>query len=184
MAYIRLSDQYYPLSERDIREAFPNTSFATPFNPEGYAVVFATPQPTFDQYSQKCTEQPPQISVKGTWEQVWLVTDLTGEELEAAQARKAADEAAKEAQRLSNLWQAATDYEQSFIANMAIGLLTMGVMQGKPKCLAVSQWSYALWNGPDGYYARKASGSTDYDYSNIGPMPYNVPELSAEVYGT
>lgn len=91
MAYIRLSDNFYPLSERDIRNAFPNTSFATPFNPDGYAVVFATPQPTFDQYSQKCTELAPQISTKGTWEQVWQVTDLTGEELEAAQQRKIDD---------------------------------------------------------------------------------------------
>lgn len=97
MAYIRLSDNAYPLSERDIRNAFPNTSFATPFNPDGYAVVFPVPQPAFDQYSQKCAEQAPQISTKGTWEQVWLVTDLTGEELEEAQARKVADEAAKRA---------------------------------------------------------------------------------------
>lgn len=100
--YIRLSDNFYPLSEQEIRAAFPNTSFATPFNPDGYAVVFPVPQPTFDQCSQKCTEQPPVLTVKGTWQQVWLVTDLTGEELEAAQARKIADEQkAREAMQIT-----------------------------------------------------------------------------------
>jgi hypothetical protein len=93
--YIRLSNNQYPVSEREIRDANPNTSFATPFNPDGYAVVFPVPQPAYDQYSQKCVEQVPVVSVKGTWEQVWLVSDLTGEELEAAQARKVADELAK-----------------------------------------------------------------------------------------
>jgi hypothetical protein len=93
--YIRLSDNQYPLSEREIRAAFPNTSFPEPFNPAGYAVVFPVPQPAYDQYTQKCTEQPPVLTVKGTWEQVWLVIDLTGEELEAAQARKIADEQAR-----------------------------------------------------------------------------------------
>lgn len=93
--YIRLSDNFYPLSERDIRNAFPNTSFTQPFNPEGYAVVFPVPQPAYDQYSQKCSEQAPELTQLGTWQQVWLVADLTGEELDAAQARKVADELAR-----------------------------------------------------------------------------------------
>lgn len=180
MAYIRLSDNFYPLSERDIRNAFPNTSFATPFNPDGYAVVFSTPQPTYDQYSQKCTEQAPQISVKGTWEQVWLVTDLTGEELAAAQARKVEDEAAKEAQRVASLWQAAHDYEFAQVSGSAVGMLSLGVLQAKPKCLAVQSWIASIWTE---YYTRKANGSTDYSFAFAGNMPYSVPELMQEVYG-
>lgn len=92
--YIRLSDQYYPLSERDIRSAFPNTSFATPFNPEGYAVVFPVPQPTYDQYTQLCTELAPTLTTKGTYEQTWNITQLEGDELQAGLDRKAVDEAA------------------------------------------------------------------------------------------
>ena len=181
--YIRLDDNQYPLSERDIRSAFPNTSFPQPFNPEGYAWVFPVPQPTFDQYSQKCLEQPPELTDKGTWQQVWEVQDLTSEELEAAQARKAADEAAKEAARIASLWQAAHNKEFSAISGSAIGLLALGVLQQKPKCTDVQNWIQTLWNGPDGYYSRVESGSTDTDYSNIGDMPYRVPELITEVYG-
>ena len=178
--YIRLSDNYYPLSERDIRNAFPNTSFPEPFNPEGYAVVFSTPQPAFDQYSQKCTEFAPQISVKGTWEQVWLVTDLIGEELEAGLARKAEDEAKAETSRIESLWQAAHDKEYAAISGSAIGMLALGVLQSKPKCLAVQAWIASIWTE---YYNRKSSGSTDTDYSFAGDMPHSVPELMAEVYG-
>lgn len=181
MAYIRLSDNAYPLSERDIRNAFPNTSFPQPFNPEGYAVVFPVPQPAYDQYSQKCLEQPPELPDKGTWQQVWLVIDLTGEELEAAQARKIADEQAKEAARIASLWQAAHDKEFSAISGSAIGLLSLGVLQQKPKSLAVQSWIQTLWNGPDGYYARVASGSADTDFSVIGDMPHRVPELIEEI---
>lgn len=89
----------------------------------------------------------------------------------------------QEQHRVDDLWKYATEYEQSFIANMAIGLLTMGIILQKPKALAISEWSSKLWNGPDGYYARKSNGSTNCDYSNIGPMPYSIPELSAEVLG-
>lgn len=90
--FIRLSDNQYPLSEREIRDAFPTTSFAQPFAPDGYAVVFPTPQPTFDQYTQKCTELTPVLTVKGTWQQVWAVSDLAGEELAAGLERKRIDE--------------------------------------------------------------------------------------------
>jgi hypothetical protein len=89
--YIRLSDNFYPLAERDIRAAFPNTSFPEPFNPEGYAVVFTVPQPAYDYYTQVCREIAPELTDKGTWQQVWQVIDLTGEDLAAGLARKAAD---------------------------------------------------------------------------------------------
>lgn len=176
--YIRLSDNFYPLSEQEIRAAFPNTSFATPFNPDGYAVVFPTPQPVYDQYSQKCIEQPPVLSVKGTWEQVWQVVDLTGEELAAGLTMKAEDEARSEAARINSIWQAARDYEYAEISGSAVGLLTMGVMQGKPKCIAVQNWIHGIWAE---YYTRKAGTSTDTDYSVCGTIPHTVPELMEEL---
>lgn len=188
MAYINTETMQYPVAERDIRNTFPNTSFSSPFNPpEEYQVVFSVPMPTFDSYTQTCTEETPALTNKGHYEQVYKITDLTGEALEEGQVRKLADATAKalatEKTRVDALWQAATDYERAYISNTAIGLLTAGFITGKPKALAIACWSNELWNGPNGYYSRKASGSTNYDYSDIGPMPYSIPELSAEVYG-
>lgn len=136
--YIRLSDNFYPLTERDIREAHPNTSFATPFNPEGYAVVFAVPQPAYDQYSQKCTEQAPELTDKGTWQQVWLVTDLTGEELEEAQARKVADEQARrEAMQITPRQCRLQLLAMSLLDDVEAAIDTMGAS-------AKIEWEYAL----------------------------------------
>lgn len=78
------------------------------------------------------------------------------------------------------LWNAANEYQESRISGAAIGLLTLGVLQGKPKCVAVQQWITAVWTD---YYTRKAALSKNLDYSNNGPMPYTVPELMAEVMG-
>lgn len=178
--YIKLDTLQYPVSEIEIRASNPNTSFPQPFNPDGYAVVFATPQPAYDQYSQKCTEQAPELTDKGTWQQVWLITDMTGEELEVGRVRKATDEAKAEAVRVDALWQAAHDKEFQAISGSAIGMLSIGGSQAKPKCVAVQNWIMSFWTE---YYTRKANGSTDTDYSMFGEMPYSVPELIAEVYG-
>ena len=88
--------------------------------------------------------------------------------------------AQKEAQRISSLWQAAHDKEFQAISGSAIGLLALGAGQGKLKCLAVQGWIKSIW---DEYYTRKASGSTDTDFTALGDMPYSVPELVAEVMG-
>ena len=90
------------------------------------------------------------------------------------------DPAAIEAQRIASLWQAAYNYEFAQISGMAVGVLTIGVLQQKPKALAISAWSKSIW---DAYYTRKTSGSTDTDYSFAGPMPHSVPELMTEVLG-
>ena len=98
------------------------------------------------------------------------------------------DESAKEnlrravGEKMQNLWQAADLYTSSFISGVAIGLLTMGVLQGKPKALAVQAWSGSVW---DEYYRRKADLTAysvlDTDFSGCGPMPHSVPELRAEL---
>ena len=68
-----------------------------------------------------------------------------------------------------------------YISGVAIGILTVGVIQQKPKCLAVSTWSGQIWTE---YYNRKAGITVDsvldLDFSSFGPMPYTVPELQAE----
>lgn len=76
MAYIKISTGTYPLSERDIRSAFPNTSFPVPFKaPEDYAWVFPTPQPSFDAITQSVAEGAP-TQQGGNWVQTWVVTNL------------------------------------------------------------------------------------------------------------
>lgn len=72
--YINLISNQYPISEQDIRQTFPNTSFATPFQPpEEYAVVFASPQPAYNPVIEYVQEITPVLTVKGTWEQQWQV---------------------------------------------------------------------------------------------------------------
>lgn len=76
MAYIKISTGTYPLSERDIRAAHPNTSFPVPFQaPDDYAWVFPTPQPTYDAITQSVAEGAP-TQQGGNWVQTWVVTDL------------------------------------------------------------------------------------------------------------
>lgn len=80
--------------------------------------------------------------------------------------------------RIAALWQGAHDYEYAQISGSAIGLLAIGVMQAKPKCLAVQAWIKGIWAL---YYQRKASASTDNDYTAAGVCPYSVPDLMAEL---
>ena len=83
-----------------------------------------------------------------------------------------------EAQRIESLWQAAHNTEFAAVSGSAIGLLAMGVLQGKEKCTAVQMWIKNIWTE---YYVRKASGSSDTDFSFVGSCPYTVPELMAEL---
>jgi hypothetical protein len=82
-------------TEHEIRSAHPNTSFATPFSPDGYAVVFDVPQPTYDKYSETVQQGLPVLTSKGHWEQTWNIIQLEGDQLIDAQAQKVEDEKAK-----------------------------------------------------------------------------------------
>ena len=86
---------------------------------------------------------------------------------------------------IAALWQAAHDYEYEQISGSAIGLLTLGVLTGKPKATAVEMWIHSIWAL---YYKRKAAATGDapvapamLDFSCSGPIPYTVPELMAEM---
>lgn len=85
-------------------------------------------------------------------------------------------------QKVDALWRAANEYTSGYISGVAVGLLTIGVLQQKPKALAVTAWSSAVW---DAYYARKSlvtiSSADDHDFSSFGPMPHSVPELREEL---
>jgi len=87
--------------------------------------------------------------------------------------------------KYQRLWDAASAWERKNISGVGLSILSLGVAAGKPKALAVAQWSNQLWMGL--YYPRKATISLDTepdcDFSPAGDMPYSVPELSAEVWG-
>lgn len=87
MAYIKLDDMQYPLGEQDIRAAFPNTSFPTPFSaPEGYAPVLESPTPTYDPITQGYREVTPAEDTLGNWMRTYEVYDLDPEQAAANQA--------------------------------------------------------------------------------------------------
>lgn len=91
-------------TESEIRAAFPNTSFPHPFvPPEGYAVLFAAPQPAHDPITQAVREIAPVLTDKGHWEQRWEVVTLDAEAVAANQAAASAAQrqAAKAARALA-----------------------------------------------------------------------------------
>lgn len=95
--YINTTTLQYPLSERDIRAGFPDTSFPVPFAaPEGYAWVFPAPAPAHDSVIQYAREIAPVLTTKGTWEQRWELVDRYATQGEA-DAAVAADTLAKQA---------------------------------------------------------------------------------------
>jgi hypothetical protein len=83
-----------------------------------------------------------------------------------------------EVHRIATLWKAAHDYEFAQISGSAIGLLAIGVLQGKPKCIAVQNWIRGIWTE---YYLRKSNGSSDFDFTITGVCPHTVPELMVEL---
>jgi hypothetical protein len=166
-------------SESEIRALNPNTSFGNPFvAPDDYALVFPAPQPAHDAITQRVQAIEPELTTLGHWEQRWEVVALDAEAITANEANEATRREAVEASRIASLWQGAYDYEFAQISGVAIGLLVLGVMQGLPKALAVKGWSQSIWTA---YYTRKATDSTDTDYSVTGSCPHSVPELMAEL---
>lgn len=76
MPYIKLADSTYPVYQDQIRRAFPNTSFPQVFaGAEGYAEVFPTQSPNYDNMTQGAREIAP-VSVAGRYEQRWEVYAL------------------------------------------------------------------------------------------------------------
>ena len=87
MSYINITT-LIKCTESEIRAAFPNTSFASPFTPpDGYAVLFASPQPAHDPITQAVREIDPVLTDKGHWEQQWEVVALDADAIAANQAQ-------------------------------------------------------------------------------------------------
>jgi hypothetical protein len=78
--YINTETMAYPVSQQQIQEAFPNTSFPIPFvAPPPYMPVFDSPQPSYDPYTQYVQQTTPELT-DGQWYQAWVVLELTPEQ--------------------------------------------------------------------------------------------------------
>jgi len=176
--------EQYPYAINDLKEANPNTSFPAQLSPSdlaayGVAIVVVKGQPAYDPLTQSVIEaQPAYNAAKQQWEQQWSIVALTADQ----RATRLAADAAAVAAKQDALWRAADAYTSGFISGVAVGLLTIGVIQGKPKALAVTAWSSSVW---DAYYQRKAlvtaTSVDDHDFAGLGPIPHSVPDLRAEL---
>lgn len=63
------------IQEYQFKGLFPNTSLPSNIDylDYGYAVVFDTPQPSYNPVIEYCQEDQPKLSSKGNWEQQWKV---------------------------------------------------------------------------------------------------------------
>ncbi len=83
MNYINTQTLDYPISEYQIKQEFPNTSFPMPFvPPDGYAEVLKTDIPVFNKYTQSVVEQTPEL-INGQWRKKWQIIDLPQSECDA-----------------------------------------------------------------------------------------------------
>ena len=168
----------------EVRADFPEVSLPPTLTDEMLEEVGVFPlvgnPPAIDPITQSVTEQAP-VEVAGVWTRQWLVNALPQEQIDLNQAAKAIADAKLVAGKIDALWAAADRYVTGYISGVAIGILTIGVLQQKPKALAVTAWSNTIWTE---YYARKGLVTVDsvdnHDFTMFGPMPHSVPELQVE----
>lgn len=127
-------------------------------------------RPEFDPLTHTAVETDPEL-LNDVWTQQWATMLLDSDTIAENQNRA-------EASRIAALWKSAHDYEFAQVSGSAIGLLAMGVMMGKPKCVDVQNWIKSIWTL---YYTRKATGDASTDFSSCGACPHSVPELMAEL---
>ena len=80
--YINTTTGQYPVTQQQITQAYPNTSFPTPFVPPAeYQVVLQSPQPSYDQITQGVREIAP-VETDGQYYQAYEVYDLDPEQIQ------------------------------------------------------------------------------------------------------
>lgn len=111
--YINTSSLTWPVTESDIRAAFPNVSFPFPFvQPEDYAAVFPAPLPEYNSVTQTIVEGTPQLTAIGHWEQTWVVQDLDAETVAANQAASTQAKVAEIVAAMESLFDATAQSRQ------------------------------------------------------------------------
>ena len=87
--FINTQTLAYPVYQNQIQAEYPNTSFPTPFvAPEPYEPVMESPQPSYNVMTQTVQQTTP-ILTDGQWYQVWVVVDLTPEQIAYNEQQKA-----------------------------------------------------------------------------------------------
>lgn len=80
--YINTQTGEYPVTQKQIMQAYPDTSFPTPFVPPAeYQVVLQSPQPSYDPITQGVREIAPTLT-DGQYYQTFEVYDLTPEQIQ------------------------------------------------------------------------------------------------------
>ena len=80
--YIELETGRYPVSQSQIRAENPNTSYPASFPvPEGFALVFPSPTPTYDPITQYVREIAPELT-NGKYYQAFEVLGLEQEQID------------------------------------------------------------------------------------------------------
>ena len=87
-------------------------------------------------------------------------------------------------EKISQLWQAATDYEQNSISGSAPAKMLQLAMEGDQRAVAVGLWIQSIWAS---YYIRRDDvdaattieelEAISEDFSSVGPIPYTVKEI-------
>lgn len=175
MPYINTKTNTLDLNIYQVREAHPEASIPEGADYGDYRWYVLADRPA-DTAMQVAQESQPTV-INGVLTQQWVMRDMTPAEA----AAKSADGARVVANKIDALWRAADKYTSSYISGVAIGILTIGVMQAKPKALSISAWSKSVWAE---YYVRKALVTTDsvdnLNFASFGAMPHSIPELQAE----
>lgn len=176
MPYFNAETGAVGLNIYQVREAYPEASIPDGMDYRDCTYYVESPRPE-DTTILVAQEEKPAM-VNGTLTQQWTLRARAGAEL----ASKAAEDARLAADKIDALWRAADRHTSSYISGVAVGILTIGVLQQKPKALAVTAWSSSVWAE---YYRRKtlvtADSIDDHDFRSFGPIPHSVPELQEEV---
>ena len=89
----------------------------------------------------------------------------------------------KEEERISELWQRATAYEQKYISGSMYTVLAVLIESKNIKSLEVSAWVRSIWDlyYQEKYKIRNEDGYNSLeDFSVCGDCPHSVPELINE----
>ena len=86
--------------------------------------------------------------------------------------------------KIDQLWQSATSYEYSYVANGAYAALLEAKLAGSTKATAFGNWISSIWTE---YYIRRDSviaaetqeaiDSVSDDFTLVGPPPYSIREV-------
>lgn len=176
-------DRY--VSQLEVRFAIPSVPLVPELTLEMLENVGVFPlvgvEPEYDSITQALVEIEAE-EVSGVWTRKWEIVTLPEEQVLINEANKLIEDEKIRARKIEALWAAADKYVTSYISGVAFSILAVGVMQGKPKALAVAGWNQAIWTE---YYVRKADITLEsidnYDFTSFGAIPHSIPELQIEI---